>query len=175
MSDEQQRRIRELEHTQAELAREVEAAWRAFYQEQGVTRAQHHAGRAIAERRLVWPVRLLWRGFGFEIGWRGIRRKPFHSRAWCSRHGAQYPYGVVQYLRFGPVIVELGRDEALRDAMTPPGAGDVYGPHRRASETAKATAAQILARCQRSGVFLADTEREAELFVEAQEARRRVN
>lgn len=92
---------------QERLRTEVESLYRQL-NEQHALLWHHGQERAITRPRswLKWPprLRLDWDAFGGAFA-RG--RWPWQW-SWVSRHGSVRWYGTVQYLRFGPLILQLG-------------------------------------------------------------------
>lgn len=111
--DKETAEILRLYAVQDELVRELGHVWGCYRAEQAQTHRMSHALRHFTRQWLLWPPRFIWAGFGLKIGRKGIKKSRLRPWKWYSRHGAEAWYGVIQYIRLGPVIVELGRRDDL--------------------------------------------------------------
>ncbi|MFC3833457.1 hypothetical protein [Deinococcus rufus] len=109
-------RIQQLGQVQDALVREI-ARLKQTTLEQEAQLWVRRPHQALSERRLWWPVTLIRRdsvlGGPVIRTPRGVRITPRWT--FCSRHGSQRPYGVIQYVTIGPVIVRLGYRPALEE------------------------------------------------------------
>ncbi|WP_295822585.1 hypothetical protein [uncultured Deinococcus sp.] len=141
-----------LQLAQVQLVQQLEAAYASLYRTQRYHDASHRTCRLLAERRLVWPIRL--HVVGWPWPWIGGRPVLSIRHAFWSRHGVRQWYGVVQVVRLGWLLIELGRDPALdarRTADMPPGAwseAGVWDSARTVARAGQRTALQT-ARAQR--------------------------
>lgn len=90
------------------LEGELLNAYQRINELEATQRLASHQASLLKPRRPRWPVRLLWGGWPTRLHLDRIGR-PGNGAAWIARWSADQWYAVLQYVRIGPVILELGR------------------------------------------------------------------